>query len=216
MKLFKFISTIIIVLTILTACEPPAVFNTPQPLDKPNLSEFPNSLQGHYLNLEDSTVLIVFDKSIQRIYDFNQKIPQNQLDSNLRISEEITNGVSVKVKEIISRDGDSLVVHIYHADTLFQITNDNVVRKFKGSYFLNKRYDAESWEVIKIKISKGQLVFSRISADQDVESLRTITGTAQDTITPHRFEPTKKQFKEFVKNGGFSDSETFVKQKDAP
>jgi hypothetical protein len=89
---------------------------------------------------------------------------------------------------------------------------DNVVRKIKGYYFLNKRYDKESWEVKKIQLSKGQLVISTISTKQDIENLMAITESPKDTAELYKFAITKKQFKEFLKNDGFSDSEKFVRQ----
>ncbi len=212
MKRLKFLSTIII-LTSLFACEPPVTFNEPQPTDTDNLSKFPERLQGQYLSLADNSTLLISDKLIQRIYDFDQKIHLSQLDSNSRLSGDTIINLTTNVKEIIKRDGDSLVTHIHYIDTLFLMDYDNVVRKFKGYYFLNKRYDKESWEVKKIQLSKGQLVVSGISTKQDIENLKTITESTQDTVAPYKFATTKKQFKEFIKNDGFSDSETFVRQK---
>ena len=212
MKRLKFITTIII-LTSLFACEPPVTFNEPQPTDTDNLSKFPYRLQGQYLSIADNSTLVIGDKLIQRIYDFDLKIHPSQLDSNSRLSGDTIINLTTNSREVVKRDGDSLVTHIHYIDTLFLMDYDNVVRKFKGYYFLNKRYDKESWEVKKIQLSKGQLVVSSISTKQDIENLKVITESTQDTAAPYKFATTKKQFKEFIKNDGFSDSETFVRQK---
>jgi hypothetical protein len=208
----KFITTIII-LTSLVACAPPVTFNEPQPTNTDNLSEFPNRLQGHYLSSADSSVLIIDAKTIQRIYDFDYTINSSQIDSNSRLSGDTIINVTTNTREIVKRAGDSLVTHINYIDTLFQIDYDNVVRKFKGFYFLNKRLDKESWEVKKIELSKGQLIVSSISSKEDIENLKAITESTQDTVAPYNFAATKKQFKEFVKNKGFTDSEKFIRQK---
>jgi hypothetical protein len=208
----KFITTIII-LTSLVACAPPVTFNEPQPTNTDNLSEFANRLQGHYLSSADSSVLIIDAKTIQRIYDFDYKIHPSQIDSNSRLSGDTIINVTTNTREILKRAGDSLVTHINYIDTLFQIDYDNVVRKFKGFYFLNKRLDKESWEVKKIELSKGQLIVSSISSKEDIENLKAITESTQDTVAPYNFAATKKQFKEFVKNKGFTDSEKFIRQK---
>jgi len=208
----KFITTIII-LTSLVACAPPVTFNEPQPTNTDNLSEFANRLQGHYLSSADSSVLIIDAKTIQRIYDFDYKIHPSQIDSNSRLSGDTIINVTTNTREIVKRAGDSLVTHINYIDTLFQIDYDNVVRKFKGFYFLNKRLDKESWEVKKIELSKGQLIVSSISSKEDIENLKAITESTQDTVAPYNFAATKKQFKEFVKNKGFTDSEKFIRQK---
>ena len=212
MKRLKFITTIII-LTSLFACGPTVTFTEPQPTDTDNLSKFPDRLQGQYLSLADNSVLVIGDKLMQRIYDFDQKIHPTQLDSNSRLSGDTIINLTTNTREVVKRDGDSLVSHIHYIDTYFQMDYDNVVRKFKGYYFLNIRYDKERWEVKKIELSKGQLVVSSISTKQDIENLKTITESTQDTIASYKFATTKKQFKEFIKKDGFSDSETFVRQK---
>lgn len=212
MKRLKLISTFII-LTSLFACEPPATFNEPQPTDIDNLSKFPKRLQGQYLSLADSSTLSISDKLIQRFYDFDYKIHPSQLDSTSRLSGDTIIDLKTNEKHLIKRVGDSLITHVHYIDTLFQMDYDNVVRKFKGYYFLNTRYDKTSWEVKKIQLAKGQIVISSISSKLDIENLKEITETPLDTIPPYKFTATKKQFKKFIKNDGFSDSETFVRHK---
>jgi hypothetical protein len=211
MKRLKFSTTIIILIS-LFACRPTVTFNEPQPTDTDNLSKFPNRLQGQYLSLADSSVLEIGDKLIQRIYDFEEKIHPTQLDSNLRLSGDTIIDLATNTREVVRRDGDSLVTHFHYIDTLFLMDHDNVVRKFKGYYFLNKRYNNESWGVKKIQLSKGKLVISIISTKQDIENLKIISESTEDTLAPYKFAPTKEQFKEFIKNDGFSVSETFVRQ----
>jgi hypothetical protein len=212
MKRLKVILTFII-LTSLFGCEPPVTFNEPQPTDTYNLSKFPNRLQGQYLSLTDNSTLSIGDKLIQRIYDFDYKVHPNQLDRSARLSGDTIIDLKTNERTLIKRDGDSLVTHIHYIDTLFQLNYDNVVRKYKGYYFLNTRYDKESWEVKKIQFTKGQLVISSISTKLDLENLKEITETPQDTVAPYKFTATRKQFKKFIRNDGFSDSEIFVRQK---
>jgi hypothetical protein len=212
MKRLKYVTTIIILIS-LVACAPPVTFNEPQPTDTDNLAEFPNRLHGYYLSSADSSALIIDAKTVQRIYDFDYKIHPSQIDTNSRLSGDTIINLTTNTREIIQRDGDSLVTHINYIDTLFQIDYDNVVRKFKGFYFLNHRRDKESWEVKKIELSKGQLIVSSISSKEDIENLKAITESTQDTVAPFNFVSTKKQFKEFVKSKGFTDSEKFVRQK---
>jgi hypothetical protein len=213
MKLLKFISTIIILTGLFSCGEPPVTFNEPQPTETDNLLKFPRRLQGQYSSLADNSELVIDDKLIQRIYDFDLKIHPSELDSNTRLSGDTIINLITNKREVVKRDGDSLVTHIHYIDTLFQMNYDNVVRKFKGYYFLNKRYNKESWEVKKIELSKGQLIVSSISTEQDIVNLKAITESNQDTVAPNKFTTTKKQFKEFIKNDGFSDKETFVRLK---
>ena len=212
MKLLKLLF-LFIILTSLFACEPPVTFIEPQPVDTDNLSKFPKRLQGQYVCLEDNSTLEISDKLIQRIYDYDYKVHPNQLDSTSRISGDTIIDLNTNEKNRIQFDGDSLINHVHYIDTLFQMDYDNVVRKFKGYYFLNKRYDMASWGVTKMQLTKGQLILSSISTKLDIENLKEITETPTDTVPPYTFAATKKQFKIIIKNDGFSDSETFIRQK---
>ncbi|MEO6882411.1 MAG: hypothetical protein ABI199_00150 [Bacteroidia bacterium] len=211
MKRQKLILTLFI-LTSLFACEPPVTFNEPQPTKTDNLSKFPNRLQGQYISLADNSSLSISNGLILRIYDYDYKVNPNQLDSNSRVSGDTIIDLKTNERTLIKHEGDSLVTHIHYIDTLFQMNYDNVVRKFKGYYFLNTRYDKESWVIKKVKLSNGQLVISSIEGKLDLENLKEITETTQDTIPPYKFTTTKRQFKKFIKNDGFRDSEIFVRQ----
>ena len=197
----------------LLACDPPAIFTEPQPTDTKNLREFPKRLKGQYLSIEDNSILAISDSLILRVYDYDYKMHPNELDSNSRLSGDTLIDLNTKEKSIIKREGDSIITHIHSVDTLFQLNYDNVVRKFKGYYFLNTRLlnVKEGWEVKKVKLSKGKLTVSSISAKEDIQTLEAITETPQDTLKVHRFKPTKKQFRQFIKKEGFSDSEVYVK-----
>ncbi len=207
----KFIT--IIILTSLFACEPPVTFNEPQPTDTDNLSKFPDRLQGQYLSLADNSTLTIGDKLIQRIYDYDYKFHLNQLDSTTRLSGDTIINLTTNEKTIIKRDGDSLINHVHYIDTLFQMDYINVVRKFKGYYFLNTRYDKTSWIIKKIQLEKGQLIISSISTKEDIENLQEITETKTDTVPSYKYTATKKQFEKFIINNGFSNSEKFIKLK---
>jgi hypothetical protein len=212
MKKLNYILTII-AMTSLFSCEPPVTFTEPQPADTDNLTKFPDRLQGRYVSSEGNSTLIVSDKLIQRIYDYDTKVNVKQLDSNYTVSGDTVTDIKTKEKRTLKREGDTLYDHVHSVDTLFQMSFDNVVRKFKGYYFLNTRQDKESWSVRKLDLSKGQLTISSISKKLDLDNLKAVTESPQDTTTQTNFKATKRQFKEFIKNDGFSDSETFTRTK---
>jgi len=211
MKKIRNIITVIAFTTII-ACEPPVTFTEPQPPDTENLTTFPKKIRGEYLSSMNNSTLKITDNSIFRIYNQVSKIQIKQLDSNLRLSGDTIINLKTNEKSIVKRSGDTLIENIHCIDTIFVISEKNVLRKYKGYYFLNTLYEENKWEVIKIELSKGKLTVSSISDKEDFEQLKEITESAQDTI-PQTFSMNKKQFKEFVKNDGFRESETFVKQK---
>ena len=188
-------------------------FDEPQPEGVANLAKLPKRIQGQYISLADSSTLYVSDKMIRRVYDFEYRILAGELDSNYKFTGDTIININTNEKETAKKIGDTLFIRIHSVDTLFELNYDNVARKYKGYYFINTRHDEESWEVKKIELLKGRLQISSVSTKQDVENLKAITESTQDTLAPYQFSVTKKQFKEFIRNGGFSDNEIFVKQK---
>ena len=86
MKRVKLVSVIIILTHVfLCRCGVPVTFDEPQPANTTNLSKFPKRLQGEYLSLDNYSILTIDNKLIRRIFDFDDKIHLNQLDSTLRI-----------------------------------------------------------------------------------------------------------------------------------
>lgn len=195
----------------LFSCEPSVTFNEPQPVGKKALLEFPKSLTGEYISLTDSSTLKIQNQIIERIYDRNYKIAKSELDSNYKIVGDTLIDLTSNEKTDFVEIGDSLQIHIYNVDTLFQISDSDVLKKFKGYYFINSLYEEGRWEVRKVKSTKNQIIISSISTENEIKNLQEITEAPQDTIPPYSFKTSKKQFKEFLKQGGFAEEEIFVR-----
>lgn len=195
---------------ILFACESPAVFEKPQPPDVAALGGFPKPIQGKYQSSEDSSFLEITASSLIRCYDFYLKIHITQLDSAQQIIGDTLFDLKTNKGELIQIEGDSIVTRITEYHTLFMIDELNVLKKFKGYYFVNIFVPPDTWEVKKLKFSRGRLILSSISPKEDIAQLKAITETTQDTSS-QVFSPTQKQFKKFVRNEGFRDTEEFMK-----
>jgi hypothetical protein len=165
------------------------------------------------MSTEDSSTLIVDNLLIRRIYDLEQKFHPNQLSSNEILSGDTLINLTTHEKTLIRLDGDSMLTRLHYIDTMFLIDEDNVVRKLKGYYFLNSRYGKNGWEVRKLQLSEGQLIVSEITEQSDIDNLKAIAETVQDTALPYQFKATKKEFKKYVRNDGFGAHETFLRQK---
>jgi len=113
-------------------------------------------------------------------------------------------------KDKIVLKGDTIVHHENRKDTLFNISADNDLRKFKGYYFLNIRYSDNAWNVIKLALQKGTLTIGSITGEEDVQKLKEITETTADTTSTH-FTLTRRQFNKFVRQDGFAEQETFTR-----
>lgn len=194
------------------ACQPPVTFDRPQPADVKSINSFSGRIQGQYLSNADHSILLITANSLIRIYDYNTKIHVSQLDSSQQLIGDSLFDLNTNIGSPVVIEGDSIVQHIYERDTFFAIDEFNVLKKFKGYYFLNTITKNETWEVEKLEISRGTLKLSSIDKAEDLAQLKAITETSQDTI-PYIFAPSKREFKTFVRNEGFRNSESFRKIK---
>ena len=197
MQTLQIIASLVFVAS-LVACEPPVTFTEPQPESTKNLSAFPNRIQGRYSSLSDGSIVRIGNHLIERTYDFDYKIHHHQLDSAFQLVGDTAMITETGEIKTVQHDGDSLIIHMHEVDTLFLMSYDNVVRKLKGYYFLNTRFDETSWTVEKLGFTKGQLVISSISKKEDIDNLQEITETPNDTLARPMFTPTKSQFRKFV------------------
>jgi hypothetical protein len=201
---------IILTLTLIAIACSPVTFTEPQPKDVAAISSFPKRVQGNYLSAEDSSLLTITANSVIKTYDFLQKVHVSQLDSTMQIIGDSLFDLDTNTGQLIQVEGDSIVMRFHEVDTLFAINQQNILKKFKGYYFLNISYTADSWQVKKLEFSHSKVILNSINTKEDFEQLKEITENKQDTL-PYTFSPTRRQFKKFVRNEGFRDSEEFLK-----
>lgn len=197
---------------LLNSCEPAVTFDKPQPDNEKSLSSFPSRLQGNYLSEDQASVITITGNVITRHYEFDYKQHKDSIGSSYKIVGDSLVNTSNGTSEKISLQGDTLIQHESWTDTLFNISADNVLKKFKGYYFLNTVFKENSWEVKQLWLKKGVLSIGSISDESDIQRLKEITETAADT-TSTTFSLTKKQFRQFVKQDGFSKQEKFTRMK---
>ena len=197
---------------ILFACQP-VTFTEPQPKNVAELHAIPARLQGKYLNASDSSLLQITASSMIISYRYEEKIHVSQLDSTEQLIGDTLFDMLTARGKLIRIEGDSIVKPVSGSDTLFAIDAKHVLKKFKGYYFLNTSNSPDNWQVQKLELAKGRLTLSSLNTKEDLDQLVEITQYPQDT-TAYVFSPTRKQFKKFVRNQGFRDSEVFLKNKD--
>ncbi len=194
---------------ILFACQP-VLFTEPQPQNVAATDAFPARLQGKYLNPTDSSLLQITASSMILSYHYDEKIHVSQMDSTEQLIGDTLFDMLTAKGKLIRIEGDSIVKPVSGTDTLFAIDAKHVLKKFKGYYFLNTSDSPGNWQVQKLELAKGQLTLSSLNTKEDLDQLVEITEYPQDT-TAYVFTPSKKQFKKFVHNQGFRDSEVFYK-----
>jgi hypothetical protein len=195
-------------------------FETPQPVNKSDIKELPKSFVGKYsplkrpLSLYDSST-IAYDSNILQIQ--REIIVETKIFNTTQLLDSAD-------RELYRRDttfaiteygglasivikGDSAFYHTISKDTLFSSLRGDVLRKFKGYYFLNQKTPSGKWFVRKLSKFKDGLIVGTISSTADFDKLKLISKS--DTV--YNFKLTRKQFKEFVNANGFTDEDVFIK-----
>ena len=208
-KLFLLLAVISTIL-FCTSCESVVTFKEPQPIRTDALSKFPKRIQGNYLSKENTATLTISDNMILETVDYYQK---TKLDSNYKVVADTIVNIARNERHQGKLEGDSILEHIHFIDTLFLISTKQILKKFKGYYFLNSQYENEAWYVKKLSLSKGRLAISDIDSEESINLLREVTETTADT-TSYNFNPTRKQFKKFVRQEGFNNNESYIRIRD--
>ena len=163
---------IAIAAVILYSCEPAAIFNKPQPDKVKEFKSFPERLKGMYLAANEASILTITDKLIIQNYNYDYKVHKDSLGPHFKITGDTLFNLTEGTKENILLNGDTVTVHSNTNDTLFDITNGSILKKFKGYYFLNNRYDDSTWEVKQLSLKKGMLTMVSIWYENDIQKLK--------------------------------------------
>lgn len=208
----KFMVVSIIATLTLASCDqsaiPAATFDKAQPDKIKSIVSFPEFLKGRYLAPDQASTVTIADKIITRHFEFDFKEHKDSLGSSWALEGDTLIDLTEGTKQKVLLKGDTVIQHANWTDTLFCISDDNVLKKFNGYYFLNERYNENTWGVKKLFLKKGILSIGSISSLDEIQKLKEITETKADTMSTN-FTLTKRQFKKFVKQDGFSEKETF-------
>lgn len=207
----KKIGLYLIVLSVFIAvsCEPPVTFTEPQPAEVSSLNQFPGRLVGEYESIKDHSLLTITENSIVRSFNEDVYLAVSDLDSTVQLKNDSIYDHVFNQSFPVERLGDSIKYHIDYSDTLFLISETNVLKKFKGYYFLNTQ-QKQGWEVNRLNLVRGKLFMGAISKKEDIDLLKSLSESQMDTV-PYQFSPTRKQFRKFIRQRGFSEEEVFVK-----
>jgi len=199
-------------LLVFQCCTPPVQFGEPQPTGENNLDAFPDKLQGQFLNVADSSVLTIGKDLMVQHYHSLIAESRKDLDTLYKLVNDSTivnRDTNDSTRVMVTADTVRGYIDVY--DTLFHISEKNVLRKFKGYYFLNVAY-SESWEVQMLNLSNQKLSLGKIPSKEGMEKIKSISEAAVDT-SKGNVELTKDEFKEFIKQGGFYITSEFVRVK---
>lgn len=221
-KIFIHSLRLLIVALFLQSCGPEISFEQPQPAEIKPEQEFKDKYKGKYFGIDDSSYLYIYPSLIVQewgtLFAYRKSVFDTIKSYSIRndsiFGSEIEKGVPFKYIN------DTISFILNYKDTLFAISDHNVLKYYKRQYFLNTNIDVNIWHVRKMYIDEdGYLVIGDLSSKDEIDNLKEITTVKEikcDTagrIIRYSANPTKKQFKEFVKKGGFTRINRFVKVK---
>lgn len=206
----------------LWSCEDPVKFEVPQPPGRNDLNQIPKGLRGTYFSTSDSTYIIINQLNMVNWTDRMVKTLVDSIDMEIdssRIVKQTPEATHVKGDNYNLSfkffPVDSVLVNYSYWDTLFEISSENVLRRFKGDYFLNYKKGQNNWKVRRLTLDKGGLYFSRVRLPEDIEKLKEITRLQEiksdsGRVVGYKLNPTRKEFKRLMKRS-FSETKTYRK-----
>jgi hypothetical protein len=186
---------------------PDVRFEEAQPTGKRDFKKFPRNYRGQYLNLDDSSVLTIDSKNISREWNQFSVIEKDSLFTELdTVFEEdillqLSDNWQIEVKLI----GDSAEVKSHRVNTVFSISENHKLRKYKGYLFLNYFLAENAWDVEVLKKENGSLSFEKLVYASDIDTLteiiniETVTDTINDKIQEYILKPKRKELKQILK-----------------
>ena len=193
---------------------PEVRFDVPQPEGQIEQHVIPRKYHGRYLSLEDSSILIVSKANIISLYKRDFKGHLSDLDSSDRIlftKDTAFADVHGKATIKVRKKGDSIYYRYENRETIFSFARHDVLKKYRGYYFLNHETEPTLWTVSKLGFTKEGLILGTLHSRDDLQKLRDLTQQKSDTL--YNFKPTKKQMKKFIREKGFHNEEKFVRIK---
>ncbi|MCC6582752.1 MAG: hypothetical protein IT271_03530 [Chitinophagales bacterium] len=197
------------------------LFDEPQPSGVRNLNTFPKSYQGIYIDKDSSFLRITPNYLISEDF-FLIQIHKSELDS-LRDQIIYKNGKiiypALEDTFIAKEFKDSIYWKEVIIDTIIRISEDNIVRKYKGYVVLNSKVDSSSYAVSLLKLEKRKLSIKQIDSKEDLVNLKPteVTTISQDSIKNDtlsmKFHLTKNEFKGILKIKDFSSPMIYYKIK---
>jgi hypothetical protein len=220
----KTICTIVVISTILSCKSDTVKFEQPQPESEKALSSFNLNIQGVYINLENpSDELFIESKIIrsQNVLSFSCLKSDLEIDSTENV--DITNDQEI-IDYLTSEGGnatirnDSIFYKLVIVDTLFHISDDQILKRFARNYFLNYWLSDNYWKVQKIEMIHDTLLIGEITPSDTLlfydfakKQDRIIN---EDSVVVHDYilNPNKKDMRMMLRSKSFDKVEKFIRK----
>jgi len=202
---------IIISFLLFTECGPEVKYKVPQPNNRQNLDAIPDIFLGRYSNIADSTILEITKQAIYKIWKSNEQMPLDSIIKDLKFkvfSDTIINlndGFKIEIK--FTEDVKKVLVSAQ--EKLFNISDSNIIRKYRDYCFLNYKTKDGYWLVKILRMKGDYLEFTDLINSKDIDNIDNLTRvtTIKDTINnnpqEYQLNPSKRELRRILRSKKF-------------
>lgn len=214
----RYLSFLSFFLLFLVACGPQVKFVQPQPKGGKNLSRLPRELYGRYIEMNDSSLLEIDSFRVVKRWFSEKIIPRDsikeiekdfeiliQRDTQIYVSEKRDNWLSSGLRLDVKFLDDSVRVSVNAENIMFEVSDSQLVRKYRGYCLLNTRTKEGLW-LIKVFTLKGSnLHFDDLLDADQVKNLKRITrvdgpvDSVKKQPTEFYLNPTRRELRRILR-----------------
>ncbi len=212
-----------IIVLFLYSCSPSdrVKFEESQPAAVKESKGFRALRRGRYTNVKQPKKSIEIQKKLittSRLYQFAShrdnieasKITEVDLKSDSAIIAYLSNfGGDVKII------GDTIYYSQTVIDTFFMINENNILKHYKRSYYLNFQDNDGFWEVYRVKFHGDTLLFGEITPNDTLLSYdyaRVDSVKGYPGVKNYVLQPDKKELRKLMRSDAFKVTEKYIKE----
>ena len=196
-------------------------FTASQPKDGQVLHEFPAYVRGNYFSKDTESILSIDSNSVTRIYDFDMKCFKDSLPETFKVHGDtlaiyFPEDGTTDYRKITHLPDGTFIFHEHFVDTLFKLSEYEVLKMQKGHLYLNDKIQTDSnkfiWEVQKLSYTDGTVSLYYADSPEDISKSDDISSRNK---ADHFFNYTRKttHFKVFSADEDFEKTDSFFKMR---
>lgn len=208
-------------LFLLSSCEESISFQQPQPTGKRNLKRIPKALHGTYAEVDGLGHISINTKGITSWHQFQFKTHRDSIDLALDSFEVVhQNGKFLVLKNDynmlkVQWVKDSAVGTYSFSKLFFELSGEQILRKFKGHYFLNTKAQDSIWQVKILSIDGSKLRLSEFRNPKELDELKELTSVENIEVVERNtaaplVNPSRKELKQLMTHNSTTHKE-FIK-----
>ena len=211
----KSILILLVILITLTTCGPDVKFAEPQPKGISNLKGIPMEYHGNFMSTSDSTFISIDSFYIKKEWRSTEFIQRDSLEKELKMSIKCDTNIVITDKLLLDKTAESIIlsvrlskdsakVRVKGFETLFALSDSQLVRNYKKFCFLNYKTKDGFWLVKTLKLNGKLLDFSDLIDSNEIENIFSITKvtSVRDTsnkVVEYRINPTRKELRKILR-----------------